>query len=89
MSEVALIKISSKGQIVIPSHLRKDFVKGEEFLIYKKKDLLLLKRIKNLDKKIKEDIKFAIETEKAYQEIKKGKCKTLPLEEFLKEFETW
>jgi len=89
MSEIALIKISSKGQIVIPSHLRKDFVKGDEFLIYKKKDLVLLKRIKDLDEKTKDDIKFAIKTEKAYQEIKKGKCKTLPLEEFLKEFAKW
>ena len=37
----------------------------------------------------KDDIKFAIKTEKAYQEIKKGKCKTLPAEEFLKEIEKW
>ena len=33
----------------------------------------------------KEDLEFAIKTEKAYQEIKKGKCKTLHVEEFLKE----
>ena len=89
MSEVALVKMSSKGQIVIPSHLRKDFVKGDEFLIYKKKDLLLLKRIKGLDEKTKDDIKFALKTEKAYQQIEKGKCKTLPVEEFLKELEKW
>ena len=36
-----------------------------------------------------DDMKFAIKTEKAYQQIKKGKCKTLPLEEFLKEFAKW
>ena len=38
---------------------------------------------------MKDDIEFAIKTEKAYQEIKKGKCKTLPLEEFLKEIAKW
>jgi len=45
----------------------------------------LLLRNKDLDEKTKDDIKFAIKTEKAYQKIKKRKCKTLPLEEFLKE----
>lgn len=38
---------------------------------------------------IKDDIKFAIKTERAYQEIKKEKCKTLSVEEFLKEFAKW
>ena len=36
-----------------------------------------------------DDIKFAIKTEKAYQQIEKGKCKTLTSEEFLKEIEKW
>jgi AbrB family looped-hinge helix DNA binding protein len=38
MVEVAITKLSSKGQIVIPSHLRKDFKIGEELLIIKNND---------------------------------------------------
>ena len=41
------------------------------------------------DEEIKDDIKFSIKTEKAYQQIEKGKCTRLPVEEFLKEFARW
>ncbi|MEA2055848.1 MAG: AbrB/MazE/SpoVT family DNA-binding domain-containing protein, partial [Candidatus Thermoplasmatota archaeon] len=65
--EVAITKISSKGQIVIPSNMRKDIVVGEEFLIIKEGDKLIMKKISELTKQLKEELLFAKRVEKAWK----------------------
>jgi len=87
--EISITKISSKGQIVIPSYLRKDFMQGEEFLIIKNKDQLVLHRLKDMNKKFKEDLVFAKQTEKMLQKYERGKFKHKSAKEFLKELEKW
>ncbi len=87
--EVALTKISSKGQIVIPAHLRKNYAQGEELLIIKNKDQMILHRLKGMDKRFKEDFAFARETEALLRKYEKGKFKKKTAEEFLKELEKW
>lgn len=87
--EVALTKISSKGQIVIPAHLRKNFTQGEELLIIKNKDQIILHRLKDMDKKFKEDLTFAKETEAMLRKYEHGKFRNKTAEEFLKELEKW
>jgi AbrB family looped-hinge helix DNA binding protein len=87
--EVAITKISSKGQIVIPSHLRKSFSQGEEFLIFKKNDQVILQRLKDLNKKFKQDLIFAMKTEKMLKKYEKGEFKQKSAKEFLKELEKW
>jgi AbrB family looped-hinge helix DNA binding protein len=89
MVEIALTKISSKGQIVIPAHLRKSFAQGEELLIIKKKDQIILQRLTNIDKKFKEDLAFALKTEKMLKKYDRGQFKQKSAKEFLKELEKW
>jgi len=89
MVEVAITKLSSKGQIVIPSHLRKDFKIGEELLILKNNDQMILQRIKNIDKKFKEELKLALRTEKAIEKYEKGQFKQKSAKEFLEDIEKW
>jgi AbrB family looped-hinge helix DNA binding protein len=89
MVEVAITKLSSKGQIVIPSHLRKDFKIGEELLILKKDNQVILQRMKNIDKKFKEELRFALRTEKALIKYEKGEFKKKSAEKFLEELEKW
>lgn len=89
MTQVALTKLSSKGQIVIPSHLRKDFVIGEKLLILKKKNQVILQRINNVDKKFKEELNFALRTEKALKKYERGEFKEKNAKKFLKELEKW
>ncbi|UCF49975.1 MAG: AbrB/MazE/SpoVT family DNA-binding domain-containing protein [Thermoplasmatales archaeon] len=89
MIEVAITKLSSKGQIVIPSHLRKDFKIGEELLILKKDNQVILQRMKNIDKKFKEELKFALRTEKALTKYEKGEFKQKSAKEFLEDLEKW
>jgi len=85
--EVAITKISSKGQIVIPSHMRKDIVVGDEFLIIKEGDKLVMKKISELTKQLEEELLFAKRVEKAWKAYEKGKFKSLPAKKFLEELE--
>ena len=50
MINVAITKLSSKGQIVIPSEMRDDFSKGEKLVIIKSGKQLILKKVSDLGK---------------------------------------
>ena len=85
--EVAITKVSSKGQIVIPSHMRKGISIGEEFLIIKEGDKIIMKKISELTEHLKEELIFAQRVEKAWKKYEKGKFKSTSAKEFLKELE--
>jgi len=87
--EIAITKMSSKGQIVIPSALREDIREGEKFLIIKKNHQLILKKASTLDKNLKEDLEFARRTEEAWKKYEKGQFKSMKVDDFLKELEKW
>jgi AbrB family looped-hinge helix DNA binding protein len=85
--EVAITKVSSKGQIVIPSNMRKDISIGDEFIIIKEGNKFILKKIVELVEDLKQEIEFAQRVEKAWDSYEKGKFKSKSAEEFLKELE--
>lgn len=85
--EIAITRISSKGQIVIPSNMRKDISVGEELLIIKDQNRIILKKISEVTKKLKEDLEFANRIEKAWKRYEEGKFKSLSADKFLEELE--
>ncbi len=85
--DVAITKISSKGQIVIPSNMRKDISIGDEFIIIKEDNKFILKKIVELAKDLKQEIEFAQRVEKAWNSYEKGKLKSKSAEKFLEELE--
>jgi len=89
MVQIDTITISSKGQIVIPSHMRDEFKEGDTLLIIKDKHTILLKRADDLDEKFKEDLEFARRTEEAYKRHERGEFKRLSATKFLEELEKW
>lgn len=82
MVNMDLIKMSSKGQIVIPSNMRKDLCRGEEFIIIKDDERFVLKMTRKLTEKMREDLDFAQRTEEAFEEIEQGKFTEYSVEEF-------
>ena len=50
---------------------------------------MILHRLKDMDKKFKEDLAFAKETEKMLQKYERGEFKHKSAKEFLKELEKW
>ena len=89
MAQIALTKMSSKGQIVIPSEMRADFKEGEKFVIIRNGEQLILKKAKNFDKNIEEDLIFAKRTEEAYRRYEKGEFIEMDFDDFLKKAKKW
>lgn len=83
--EFAIAKVSTKGQIVIPSNLRNNIKVGDEFLMVKDNERIVLKNMKGLASDLKDDLIFAERVDKAWKEYDKGKFITKTKEEFLKE----
>ncbi|HLF54704.1 MAG TPA: AbrB/MazE/SpoVT family DNA-binding domain-containing protein [Candidatus Nanoarchaeia archaeon] len=89
MIQMNITKMSSKGQIVIPKELRKGIQEGEEIVIIKRGSQIILKRVKDFDKQLKEDLIFAKRTEEAWKKYEKGEFIEMEMDEFLKELKRW
>ncbi len=83
--EYAIAKVSTKGQVVIPASLRGNIETGDEFLMIKEGGKIILKSMKSLASNLRDDLMFAEEVEKAWQEYDKGKFQRKSKEDFLKE----
>lgn len=87
--EVAITKMSSKGQIVIPAEMRVDILEGDKILIIQNDKQLIMKKASDLDKNMVEDIDFAKKTEEALKRIEAGKGIRMDFEDFIKEMKKW
>ena len=86
---MAITKVSSKGQIVIPSNMRKDIGVGDQFLIIKEDNKFIMKKINELVKDLKQELVFAQRVEKAWNRYEKGKFKSMSAKKFLEELNKW
>ena len=89
MVQIDTTKISSKGQIVIPSSMRGDLKEGDTLLIIKEHNSIILKKANDLDKKFKEDLEFARRTEEAWKRHDRGEFKIMEFDDFIKELKKW
>lgn len=87
--EVAFTKASSRGQIVIPTKMRKRFGirEGSVFTIAARNDMIVLKKI-NSDLS-EQDLKSLKAIEEAWKDIEHGRYHVMPKKSFLKELEEW
>jgi AbrB family looped-hinge helix DNA binding protein len=82
--DVAITKMSSKGQVVIPAEMREDIKEGEKLVIIKNDHQLIMKKASSLDRNMADDIEFARRTEEAWKRYEKGEFKSLPADEFIR-----
>lgn len=87
--DVAITRMSSKGQVVIPAEMREDIPEGEKMIIIKNGRHYIMKKASDLDKNLKEDLIFARRTEEAFKRYEKGEFKSMNSKDFLKELEKW
>ncbi len=87
--EVAITKMSSKGQVVIPAELREEIHEGEKLIVIKDGNRLIIKKVEDLDINLKEDLAFAKRTEAAWIRYEKGEFTSSNKEDFLKELKKW
>lgn len=87
--DVAITRMSSKGQIVIPAEMRKGLIEGEKMLIIRNENHIIMKKASSEDTNLKEDIEFAKRTDAAWKDYEKGKFKSMTTDKFLKELKKW
>ena len=87
--EVAITKMSSKGQVVIPAEMRKDIQEGEKLIIIQNKGQLIMKKASELDKNMAEDLEFAKRTDEAWKRIEEGKGIKMDFDKFINEMKKW
>jgi AbrB family looped-hinge helix DNA binding protein len=87
--DVAITKMSSKGQVVIPASMRTDLPEGERILIIREGDRIILKPLSDLEPALRDDILFAEETEAAFEEYHKGTFVRKKEGEFIDEMASW
>ena len=87
--DVAITKMSSKGQVVIPAEMRENIHEGEKLVIIQNDDQLIMKKASKLSKNLEEDLEFARRTEEAFKRYEKGEFKSMDAKDFLKELEKW
>ena len=87
--EIALTKMSSKGQVVIPNEFRKDLKAGDKLIIIKSGDQLIMKKASRLEENMKEDLEFARRTEESLKRYEKGQFESREFDDFISEMEGW
>ena len=86
---VAITRMSSKGQVVIPVDMRQNIKEGDKVMIIQNEDQLILKKATKVDKNFSEDILFAKRTEAALKRIREGKGVKMDFDEFIAEMKKW
>jgi len=89
MVSINITRVSSKGQIVIPSEMRNNLKEGDELLIIKDEDRIILKKTESLTADMKEDLEFAKRTEEAFKKIEDGKFISVDSKNLFEEMSKW
>ena len=86
---IEITKASSKGQVVIPTDIRKKLhiQKGSLFVVTSKKEMIVMKKIST--KISKADLKTLKAVEEAWKDIEHGRYKVYSGNDFSKELAKW
>ena len=89
MVKINITRVSSKGQVVIPSEMRDDIKEGDELVIIKDENRIILKKFDSISEDMKEDLEFAKRTEEAWQSYERGEFTKMDFDSFIKEMKKW
>jgi len=87
--DVAITKMSSKGQVVIPTSMRADIPEGEKLLIIRDGTRIILKPLSDIEPAVREDMVFAEKTEQALGEYSRGTFTKKKADAFIDEMKEW
>ncbi|QRF76481.1 transcriptional regulator, AbrB family [Thermoplasmatales archaeon] len=87
--DIEFVKTSSKGQVVIPSSIRKKLSihEGSVFVVTTQNDIIVFKKVKT--EITTEDLKTLNLVEEAWNDIEKGRYKLRSKDDFFKELKEW
>jgi len=87
--DIEFVKTSSKGQVVIPSSIRKKLSihEGSVFVVTTQNDIIVFKKVKT--EITPEDLKTLNLVEEAWDDIESGRYKLRSKDDFIKELKEW
>ena len=88
MHNLDITRVSSKGQIVIPTDMRENLKEGDKLVVIKNNDQIILKKVEDFSKNLEEDLEFAKRTEEALKRVESGEFISLDSEN-LSEMDKW
>jgi AbrB family looped-hinge helix DNA binding protein len=89
MNKISITRMSSKGQIVIPTDMREGIEEGDKLVIIRNKNQIILKREKDFSDRLEEDLEFARRTEEAWKRIENGEFISVNSENLFEEMDKW
>ncbi|PIQ83578.1 MAG: AbrB family transcriptional regulator [Candidatus Omnitrophica bacterium CG11_big_fil_rev_8_21_14_0_20_63_9] len=89
MIDIGVSRMSSKGQIVIPSEMRAGFKEGDKLVVIRSGNKFVLKSATAFDENLEKDLRFAERAEEALKRCEKGGVNGISGEEFLEELKKW
>lgn len=89
--DVEVVKLSSRGQLVIPEDMREDLdlKKGEKLLLVERGGVILMKSVRTVGEELATDLIALARAEEAWVDIEEGRAKKMSKKEFLKELAEW
>ena len=89
MTLIETTKFESQGHLVIPAKLRKGFKEGEELVVTRVKNRLILERASEVAEQLQEDLEFAKRTDEAWKRYERGEFRSMPFDDFIAAMKTW
>lgn len=87
--DMAITKMSSKGQIVIPREMRTGIAEGDKLIVIRQDDDIILKKVSKLGKNFEKELKRKKRIEEAWKRYDEGKFTSSTVEEFIEEMKKW
>lgn len=89
MPHIEITKLRPEGLFMIPAELRKGFKEGEELVVTRVKNRLVVEKVSSMSEKDKEDLAAARRTDEAWKRYERGEFKSLPFDGFIEQMKTW
>ncbi len=89
--DIEIIKISSRGQFVLPLSFRKRFgiKRGEKMILVEENGTMVLRPVRQMKESMEDEIYMMRRAAKAWAEIEKGSSKKMGMAKFLEELSAW
>ncbi|VVC71971.1 Antidote-toxin recognition MazE, bacterial antitoxin [uncultured archaeon] len=88
---IEIVKMSSKGQFVMPAAMRKKFGmgRGERLVLVEREGTIIVRPVSRMSEDIESELCLMDLAGKGWAEIEAGKAKKLGKTAFLKELSKW
>ncbi|MCX6777405.1 MAG: AbrB/MazE/SpoVT family DNA-binding domain-containing protein [Candidatus Micrarchaeota archaeon] len=89
--DVEIIKMSSRGQFVLPLSMRRRYRigRGEKLMLVDNDGTIVLRPVRRMKADIDDELCLMQKAASAWGDIERGKARKMPKKKFLKELASW